>query len=98
MSDVLELWDIAALEAAEESAPGSMVSSVRIGAHLYSALELPTLMERLGKFRGLKNIFVAEDRIYDADMAGVERKFRDAYPDAHFEWVIDGVLSGKYGR
>lgn len=94
----LELWDLRALEEFEARAIRAQPSSLRVGAHLYSAMPLNQLLARLGQFEKLSRVAVADDRVYDRDMPSVEQSFKSAFPKAQFQWDFDGVLAGKHGR
>ena len=95
---MLELWDLPDLEAAEAEAASEKATALRIGAALFSSMQLEELMRRLERFRHVSRLEVADDRVYDRDMPEVERRFRGAFPRATFRWFVDGVLSGKHGR
>lgn len=98
MSELLELWDLPDLEAAEADAASEKARALRIGAALFSSMPLEELLHRLERFRQVSRLEVADDRVYDRDMPGVERRFRGAFPRATFGRFVDGVLSGKHGR
>lgn len=94
----LELWDLQALEEFEAKGSPAQPASLRVGAHLYSAMPLDRLLARLAQFENLSRVIVADDRVYDRDMPSVEMSFKSVFPKAQFQWGFDGVISGKHGR
>jgi hypothetical protein len=74
------------------------VKALHIGAHLYGAITLPVLLNRLSVFNNVRLVRLADDRTPDVDMPSVEAKFCTAFPGAKFEWTWDGLVAGKHGR
>lgn len=94
----LELWDLQALEEFEARAGRIQPTSLRVGAHLYSAMPLDQLLARLAQFEKLNRVVVADDHVYDRDMPSIEMLFKSTFPKAQFQWDFDGVIAGKHGR
>lgn len=94
----LELWDLQALEEFEAKGDSAQPTSLRVGAHLYSAMPLDQLLDRLAQFKNLSRVIVADDRVLDRDMPSVEKSFNSFLPKAQFQWYFDGILAGKHGR
>lgn len=94
----LALWDLPALEAAESDNCSSEVTSLRVGATLFSTMPLDILLQRLARFTRISKVIVADDRVYDRDMPAVEQRFKETFANAAFEWHWDGLISGKHGR
>ena len=95
----LHLWELHDLEAAEREIDPAQVRSIRIGAKVFSAMQLPFLLLRLAPFAtNAEAMSLADDRVMDADMPQVESLFRDAFPSVKFTWTWDGLVAGKHGR
>src|SRR5690242_21393615 len=64
----LSLWDLEDLEAAEATADRASVKVLHLGAHLYSALPVKSLISRLSIYDRTNLIRLADDRTPDEDM------------------------------
>lgn len=93
----LSLWDLEDLEAAEATADRASVKVLHLGAHLYSALPVKSLISRLSIYDRTNLIRLADDRTPDEDMKKVEELFKSSFKNAKFEWTWDGLVAGKHG-
>jgi len=94
----LFIWSEDDLDKAESIIDSDLVTSLRIGAKCYSCVGLEILYPRLSKYHNVMKIEVADDRIVDADMPSVKRRFEMIFPNAIFNWGYDLLVGGKYGR
>ena len=94
----LNLWNLEKLEEAEADETQSMHDSIRVGAELFSSMPLDELLLRFSRFKVLRRIAVADDRVLDRDMPSVESAFKRTFPHAQFAWTFDGLIAGKHGR